>query len=119
MFYYKKKTKMNTTIIFNELDRHKTARYKVKGCEKAVIVRSDTTTAFNLDISTMSLEDPHYRTNPFMSIVQAGDYSIINTPIGCGMELIFQVDDSIDPLAHLFVEIIYDTCVPEKCCGCK
>jgi hypothetical protein len=99
-------------IIFEELDRHKTARYKVKGCEKAIIVRSDAPT-FNLTIETVSLEDSHYRKNPLMVITQAGDYDIINTPIGCGMELIFQVDDSLDPQAHLFVEIVYNTCVPK------
>ena len=107
-----------STIIFNELDRHKTARYKVKGCERAVIVRSDVS-IFNLTVETMSLEDPHYRRNPFMTITQAGDYSMVNMPIGCGTELIFQVDDSLDPLAHLFVEIVYETCIPEKCCNCK
>ncbi len=108
---------MNTKIIFEELDRHKTARYTLKGCEKAIIVRSDVP-SFNLTIETMSFKDSHYRKNPFMVITQAGDYSIINTPIGCGLELIFQVDDQIDPAAHLFVEVIYETCVPEKCCKC-
>ena len=106
-------------IIFNELDRNKTARYTVKGCEKAVIVRSDMSLPFNMTVETISLKDPHYRKCPFLNINQSGDYSLVNTPIGCGMELIFQVDDSIDPNAHLFVEIVYETCVPEKCCPCK
>lgn len=108
-----------STIIFDELDRHKTVRYKVKGCEKAIIVRSDTTLNFNLDIATMSLSDPHYRRQSMLVITNQGDYDISNMPIGCGMELIFQVDDSIDPASHLFVEIIYETCIPEKCCPCE
>ncbi len=107
-----------STIIFNELDRHKTARYKMQGCEKAIIVRSDVPT-FNMTVETMSLSDPHYRTNPLIVITQAGDYPFFTHGIDCGMELIFQVDDQIDPAAHLFVEIIYETCQPEKCCPCE
>ena len=45
-----------STIIFSEEDRHKTVRYKVKGCEKAVIVRSDVA-AFILQVETMILSD--------------------------------------------------------------
>lgn len=105
-------------VIFNELDRHKTARYKVKGCEKAIIVRASTTT-FNMQIDTMSLSDPHFRKFPLMTINNSGDYPIFGMPIDCGMELIFQVIEPVDPLTHLFVEIIYETCQPEKCCPCK
>jgi len=108
---------MYSTIIFNEEDRHKTARYKIKGCEKAIIVRSDAT-AFILQVETMSLSDPHYRSNNFLNIVSPGDYDISHMPIGCGMELIFRIEEPLDPAAHLFVEIVYETCIPEKCCDC-
>lgn len=107
-----------STVIFSEEDRHKTVRYKVKGCEKAVIVRSDVT-GFILQVETMSLKDSHFRINNFMNITMPGDYSLINTPIGCGMELVFRIEEPLDPLAHLFVEIVYETCVPEPCCICE
>ena len=107
-----------STIIFNEEDRHKTVRYKVKGCEKAIIVRSDME-GFTLDIETMSLKDPHYRTFQFMNITNSGDYPIFGTALDCGMELIFKIVEPVDPNMHLFVEMIYETCQPEKCCPCE
>jgi len=106
-----------STIIFIEEDRHKTARYKVKGCEKAIIVRSDVP-AFILQVETHSLNDSHFRPNNIMNIVTSGDYSLIDKNIGCGMELIFRIEEPLDPIAHLFVEIIYETCNPEPCCPC-
>jgi len=107
-----------STIIFSEEDRHKTVRYKVKGCEKAIIVRSDAP-AFILQVETMSINDSHFRTNNFLNIVNSGDYILDYAPIGCGMELIFRIEEPLDPLAHLFVEIIDETCIPEKCCPCS
>lgn len=106
-----------STIIFSEEDRHKTVRYKVVGCERAIIVRSDIA-AFILQVETMSLEDAHFRTNNLMNIVMSGDYNIQDMPIGCGMELIFRIEEPLDPNAHLFVEIVYETCMPEQCCDC-
>jgi hypothetical protein len=108
---------MNPTIIFEEEDRHKTKRYKIKGCEKAIIVRSDTA-AFILQVETMSLNDAHYRPQNLLNIVSPGDYPIDMLPIGCGMELIFRIEEPLDPNSHLFVEIQYETCIPEKCCPC-
>ena len=108
-----------STIIFDEADRNRTVRYKVKGCEKVIVVRSDLGLPFNLDIETMSQNDPHYRINPLMNINTSGDYQIDMMPIACGMDLIFRIDAGIDPNSHLFVEILYETCVPEKCCPCK
>jgi len=106
-------------IIFNEADRFKTVLYNVIGCEKALVVRSDQPPPYNLDIETMSLSDPHKRSNAFMTITQNGDYNIDMMPLGCGMQLIFKTDNTITPDAHLFVEIIYETCVPEECCACN
>ena len=107
-----------STVIFNEVDRHQTARYKVKGCEKAIIVRSSVE-GFILNINTVSLSDPHFRTFQLMNIANSGDYPILGMPIDCGMELIFQLEEPVDPLMHLFVEIIDETCNPEKCCPCE
>ncbi len=106
-----------STVIFSEADRHQTVRYTVTGCEKAIIVRSDVG-AFILQVETMSKQDSHFRVQNLMNIVMAGDYPLIDASIGCGMELIFRIEEPLDPAAHLFVEIVYDTCVPEECCDC-
>lgn len=106
-------------IIFDELDRHKTRRYKVRGCEKVLVVRSlNTTINFTLEIDTKSLKDPHYRINHLMTITNPGNYDLSNLSIACGMELTFTILEPFDPSHHLFVEILYETCVPEKCCIC-
>lgn len=105
------------TTIFNELDREKTAKYTVKGCEKTIVVRGNG--VFNLEISTQSKDDPHERKLVTMTVTQEQDICIHDWPcIACGMELIFKVDSTIDPNAHLFVQILYETCVPTPCCEC-
>lgn len=114
------------TIIFNEADRNQTARYKVRGCEKMVMVRSDGALPFNLTIESMSCSDPHFRPLFLKSTGISEDICICcdgvttgnNIPcVACGQELIFRLD-SVDPNAHVFVEILDDTCVPEPCCTC-
>lgn len=103
-----------STVIFEEADRHRTKRYKVKGCEKSIIVRSEPV-AFILKVETMSLEDAHFRPQPFMTITNAGDYQF-PPDAGCGMEVVFRIEEPVDPTMHLFVEVINETCIPEKCC---
>ncbi len=103
-------------IIFNEVDRFISAIHKVEGCEKTIIIRADST--FNMEISTKSLNDPHSRWLPFMTVGTSMDIYIPDQ-WSCGMEIMFKVDSTILPDAHLFVEILDETCVPEKCCPCK
>ncbi len=106
------------TIIFNEVDRNQTARYPVKGCEKVIVVRG--TGVFNLEIYSESRLDPHGRALQVMSVTQDQDICLNQFPcIACGMDLVFKTDSTIDPQAHLFVEVLYETCVPEPCCNCK
>jgi len=107
-----------STIIFNEVDRNQTARYKVKGCEKVIVVRASG--VFNMTIETVSQLDPHFRPRLVMTVSQSSDICIEQWPcFACGVDVIFRVDDNIDPQAHLFVEILDDTCVPEPCCDCN
>ena len=96
-----------SVIIFNEANRNKTARYRLHGFEKAIVVRASTP-SFNLKIETMSLSDPHCRSVPFMDINTPGDYLIDKMAVGSGMELVFKIDGKIDPDANLFVEIVSD-----------
>ncbi len=113
------------TIIFNEADRNQTAIYNVKGCEKMVIIRGASALPFNLTIESVSLNDPHSRPLFIMSTGSNMDVCIgVDNPVtnnipclACGQKLIFKLD-SVDPQAHVFVEILYETCVPEKCCNC-
>jgi len=105
-----------STIIFNELDRNQTAVYDVKGCEKTVVVRSSG--VFNLVIEAISLKDPHKRPLPVATITQDTDFCLHDLCLACGMQLIFRTDATMDPQAHLFVEILDYTCVPEPCCNC-
>lgn len=106
------------TIIFNEVGRNKTARYKVMGCEKVIIVRSSG--IFNLTIETVSQCDPHFRPLVVVGPITANqDICLTQYPcVACGMDLIFRLDNTTDPQAHVFVEILDDTCVPEVCCDC-
>lgn len=111
------------TIIFNEVDRNITAVHKIQGCEKMIIVRG--TLAFNLTIESVSISDPHKRALFLKSTGVSEDICICcdntagnNIPcVACGQELIFRLD-TVDPQAHVFVEILDDTCVPEPCCDC-
>ena len=108
-----------STIIFNELTTHKTAKHTVTGCEKIIMVRSLIAGGFSLEVSTISKKDPHVRPFVIMTINTSGDY-IISDRIACGMDLMFRTDDTtMDPNSHLFVEILYETCIPEKCCPCE
>lgn len=105
------------TIIFNEVDRNQTARYKVKGCESVIVVRSSG--IFNLEIETVSQLDPHFRPVQVITVLQSQDVCVSQYPcVACGMDLIFKLDSTTDPQAHVFVEILYDTCIPEPCCDC-
>lgn len=105
------------TIIFNEVDRNQTARYKVKGCEKVIMVRGSG--VFSMEIETVSQLDPHFRPLMVTTVTQNQDVCLDQFPcIACGMDLIFRTDSTIDPQAHLFVEILDDTCIPETCCVC-
>lgn len=105
------------TIIFNEADRNQTARYRVTGCEKVIVVRGSG--VFNLDIESMSQLDPHFRPLNIQTVTQNQDICLDQWPcVACGMDLIFRLDSSVDPQAHVFVEILYDTCVPKPCCDC-
>lgn len=91
-------------VIFKEADRHQTARYKVTGDERAIIVRSDMGAAFSMEISSVSLEDSHFRLWPWMTVNISGDYPF--PMINEGMELVFRIDGGIDPNSHLFVEVV-------------
>lgn len=105
------------TIIFNEADRNQTARYKVIGCEKVIMVRSSG--VFNLEIETVSQLDPHFRPFQVQSVTQNQDICLSQYPcVACGMDLIFRLDSTVDPQAHVFVQILDETCVPEDCCIC-
>ena len=105
------------TIVFNEVDRNRTARYKVTGCEKVIVVRGSG--IFSLDILTERQLDPHHRELLSMTITQNQDVCLAQFPcVACGMDLIFRTDSATDPQAHVFVEILDDTCAPEKCCAC-
>lgn len=106
-------------IIFNEADRHQTARFHVTGCEKVIVVRTDAALPFTLDISSMSQNDPHFRGFPLITVTSNQDICLDQWPcVACGMDLIFKLS-GVDPNAHVFVEILDETCVPEPCCGCN
>lgn len=108
------------TIIFNEEDRSKRARYKIQGCEKTIIVRGLIQPA-TLTLYTVSQLDPHWRLNQVFQVGNDTDICVEQFPcLTCGMDLIFELN--IDPTGtnnRVFVEILEDTCVPEPCCDCK
>ena len=113
------------TIIFNEVNESKVARYKVQGCEKVIVVRGDTTAAnFNLRLETVSQCDPRFRRVEVANISGNQDFCLDNFPcLACGMDLILTLDITVtNPPPNVFVEILDETCVPEKCtvppCGC-
>lgn len=103
------------TIIFDEVNESKRARYKVKGCEKVIMVRGDG--QFNLNIETVSQCDPRFRTNQVFTAAGNVDICIEQFPcIACGMDLIFNLDVTTGtPMPNVFVEILDDTCVPKPC----
>lgn len=107
-------------IIFNEVSSAQTAVYTVRGCEKTIIVRGTAGEVFNLDIDTESASDPHERHLIVQTVTSSQDICI-NTGFPCfhcGMRIFFRTDSTISPNAHLFVEILDDTCVPKPCCDC-
>lgn len=114
------------TIIFDEVNESKVARYKVQGCEKVILVRGDPAAggAFNLRLETMSQCDPRFRRVEVANIPGSQDFCLENFPcLACGMDLIFTLDiTATQPSPNVFVQILNETCVPEKCtvppCGC-
>lgn len=106
-------------IIFNEADRNQTQRYKVRGCEKVIVVRTDAGLPFQLDIETMSQNDPHFRTLNVMTVTSNMDICLKDFPcLACGMDVVFRLSQ-VDPNSHVFVEILDETCIPEGCCNCN
>lgn len=121
----KKKNCENTTVIFQCADRNRTEIYEMNGCEKVLKVRSliDETTGnpynYTLTIFSVSNNDAHSRQVQVMNIMNEN----INIPIdsmwgSCGDSLIFQLSDVV-PDSHVFIEIQYETCIPQPCCDCK
>jgi len=113
-------------IIFNEETRDVTEIHDVTGCEKMIMVRGTSPFAFTLNINSMALSDPHKRRKPLTTVTSSDENICIgccetanfNIPcVACGEQLEFQLS-GVDPNAHVFVEILDDTCVPEKCCNC-
>lgn len=108
------------TIIFNEEDRRKRARYKVKGCEKTVVIRGLVQPA-TLTIYTVSQLDPYFRLFKVFEASQDTDFCVHEYPcLACGMDIIFELNvDATGANSNVFVEILEDTCVPEPCCNCS
>ena len=107
------------TIIFNEEDRSKRARYKIKGCEKTIVVRGLVQPA-TLTLYTVSQLDPRFRQYQVIQVNSDMDICIEQYPcLSCGMDLIFELNiDTTGVNNNVFVEILDDTCVPEPCCDC-
>ena len=106
------------TIIFNEEDRSKRERYKIRGCEKTVVVRGLAQPA-TLTLYTVSQLDPHFRLFQVVQVTQDSDICVEQYPcLSCGMDLIFELEVGTANTGRVFVEILEDTCVPQPCCDC-
>ena len=105
------------TVIFNEENKDTIYKYHVKGCEKVIVVRGDG--SFTLNIETQSKNDPRSRSNfVFGPITGSQDICVEQFPcLACGMIILFTLTpDATNPTPNVFVEVLEDTCVPEKCC---
>lgn len=107
-------------VIFNEEDRSKRARYKIKGCEKTIIVRGLVQPS-TLTLYTVSQLDPYFRLHQVFQTSSDMDICVEQFPcLSCGMDLILELNiDTTGTNSRVFVEILDDTCVPEPCCDCK
>lgn len=121
----KKKNCENTTVIFQCADRNRTEIYEMNGCEKVLKVRSliDPVTElpynYTLNVFSVSKNDAHLRQTQVMNIMNQNMNMPIDSMWGsCGDMLIFQLSDVVAD-AHVFVEIEYETCIPQPCCDCK
>lgn len=121
----KKKNCENTTVIFQCADRNRTEIYEMNGCEKVLKVRAlinDTTGNpynYTLIVFSISKNDAHLRPTQVMNITSQNMNMPIDSMWGsCGDMLQFQLSD-VDAESHVFLEIEYETCIPQACCDCK